>query len=282
MILLDGPMGTELAARGVETPAPAWSAAALDTAPQAVRAIHVEYIKAGAQVHRANTFRAQPLLFPERYGELVATAVRLAREAIAAGASTNERARVAGSMAPIADCYRPDLSPPRDEARALHRKLAVALAGAGVDLLVCETFPHAAEACVAVEEAARTGLETWAALTAGPDGSLMTPEAMERAARDCISAGAAAVLVCCTGASLTHAYVDRLARIDVRFGAYANAGAVEDALGWGADPSAAASRYADLAEAWLERGASIVGSCCGTGPAHIAELRRRAHDARAR
>lgn len=276
MILLDGPMGTELAVRGVETPAPTWSAAALDTAPQVVRAIHVEYMKAGAQVHRTNTFRAQPRLFPERYGALVETAVRLAREAVAeAGASTNERPRVAGSMAPIADCYRPDLSPPKDEARALHRTLAVALADAGVDLLVCETFPHAVEVCVAVEEAARTGLETWAALTAGPDGSLMTPEAMERAARDCISAGAAAVLVCCTGASLTHAYVDRLARIDVRFGAYANAGAAEDALGWGADPSVAARRYADLAERWLERGASIVGSCCGTGPAHIAELHRR-------
>src|SRR5207248_4577361 len=104
------------------------------------------------------------------------------------------------------------------------RTMAIALRAAGFGSIVCETFPHAAEARVAVEEAVRTGLETWVALTAGPDGTLMSPEAMEQAARNCVSAGARAVLVCCTDARLTLPYVDRLARVGVPFGAYANAG----------------------------------------------------------
>ena len=34
-------------------------------------------------------------------------------------------------------------------------------------------------------------------------------------------------------------------------------------------------RYADIAEDWVEAGATIIGGCCEIGPAHIAELRRR-------
>ena len=54
--LLDGPMGTELAARGVMTELPLWSAAAIDAAPEVIAAIHRDYADAGATVHTANTF----------------------------------------------------------------------------------------------------------------------------------------------------------------------------------------------------------------------------------
>lgn len=263
MIVLDGPMGTELAARGVPTPAPGWSAYAIETAPAIVSAVHRDYAAAGATVHRANTFRTQPRIFPDRYAALIDRAVALARGAVGP-------ARVAGSIGPIEDCYRPDLAPADAEARAAHRAVAEALAASGVDLLICETFPSAREAAIVVEEAARTGKETWAALTAGPDGSLMTPEAMERAARDCVSAGATRVLVNCTAATLTLAYVDRLSRVGVPFGAYANAGAAADRLGFCADPDVA--RYAALARSWIAAGASVVGACCGTAPVHVAAL----------
>jgi S-methylmethionine-dependent homocysteine/selenocysteine methylase len=265
MILLDGPMGTELAARGVDTTGEGWSAYAIDVAPEVVRAIHVDYMRAGAAVHRTNTFRTQPRIFPDRWEVLTQAAVRLAREACPVPA------RVAGSIAPVFDCYRPDLSPSSDEARTAHRALARRLHQSGVDLLVCETFPHAGEARLAVEEAVKTGLETWAALTAGPDGTLMTPSAMEQAARGCVAAGARAVLVCCTGARLTLPYVERLAGIGVPFGAYANAGEAADGLGWG--QAGAAERYLAIARSWVEAGATILGACCGTGPAHIAALR---------
>ena len=262
VIVLDGPLGTELARRGVATPEPAWSAVALETAPDVVRVIHADYERAGAAVHRTNTFRTQPRIYPDRYEALVATAVRLARE--------GARGRIAGSLAPVFDCYRPDLAPPAEEARRAHGAVARALAAAGVDLLVCETFPHAGEAAAAVEAAAATGLPGWAALTAGPDGDLMTPEAMEAAARGCVAAGAAAVLVSCTGAGVTRRYVDRLARVGVPFGAYANAGRAEEGLGWGR--AGAPDRYRALAEGWVASGASIVGGCCGTGPDHVARL----------
>ncbi|MDB4935360.1 MAG: Homocysteine S-methyltransferase [Labilithrix sp.] len=272
MLLLDGPMGTELGKRGVETPAPGWSAYAIESHPEVIVDIHAAYARAGARAHRGNTFRTQPRVYPERYEDLVMRAFALLRAGIASGGRPESVEALIGCMAPVEDCYRPYLSPGTKVARAVHGKVASALRHAGFDTLVCETFAHAGEAAVAVEEAVRTGLPTWVALTAGPDATLMTPEAMERAARDCVSAGAERVLVCCTPATKTLAYVERLARIGVAFGAYANAGDPATGLGWDAEPARAAAGYADLAAEWIASGASIVGGCCGTGPAHIAEL----------
>lgn len=266
--LLPGPIGTLLASRGVPTPAPGWSAHALETHPEAVERIHREYAAAGASMHIANTFRAQPRIFPDRWGRLVRRAVDLAR----AGALGLP---VAGSIAPIQDCYRPDLSPP--DARLFHTQMARELAGAGCDLLVCETFPAVREGLSAAEEAAATGLPTWLSFTAGPDGSLLSTREVTAAAREASRTGVGAVLINCTRATLTLPYVETLADAcagtPVRFGAYANAGVPSDGCGW-ADPDGP-RRYADLAEGWVAAGATIVGSCCGTGPEHTAELSQR-------
>jgi S-methylmethionine-dependent homocysteine/selenocysteine methylase len=172
---------------------------------------------------------------------------------------------VAGSIGPLEDCYRPDLAPPDDAARPEHEELVRLLVELGVDLLACETFPSPREACVAVAACARTGKETWVSLTAGPSAELMTPRELGDAARACVEAGARAVLVNCVAAPLTVRYVEALAACGTRFGAYANAAR------WN-EPPLDADAYAVHAKDWLAAGATILGGCCGTGPAHIARL----------
>lgn len=259
-------MGSELVRRGVPMQGFAWSAHALDVAPDVVATIHREYAAAGATVHTANTFRTTRRALSGRWQAVARQAVHIARRNIPHGQ------RVAGSIAPVEDCYRPDLSP-GEASRVEHAEVARVLLDAGVDLLLCETFAHAIEAAVAVREAARTGVETWVALTAGPDASLMTPNAMRDAARACVEEGARVVLVNCTPATRSLDYVEALAHVGVAFGAYANAGSIEDGVGWGAEGDAVA-RYALLATTWIEAGATVVGGCCGTGPAHIGALVR--------
>jgi S-methylmethionine-dependent homocysteine/selenocysteine methylase len=85
-----------------------------------------------------------------------------------------------------------------------------------------------------------------------------------RRSRGCVDAGARAVLVACTAAEHTLAYLERLVDLGVPCGAYANAGIPAEAM--------TPERYADLAAMWIRAGASIVGACCGTGPAHIRAL----------
>jgi S-methylmethionine-dependent homocysteine/selenocysteine methylase len=266
VILLDGPIGTELDARGVDTSLPLWSARALMEAPEVVRAIHRDYAEAGATVHTANTFRTRERTVGADWERLARRAVALAREAVPADHE------VAGSLAPLEDCYQPDRSPPapRDE----HRALAEVLADAGCDRILCETFPHVGEAVIAVEEALRTGLPAWVALTAGPSADLLSPEEIAEGGRRAVDAGASAVLVNCVPAVDTLRFVEALAaaELGVPIGAYANAGSVDDRIGWRSDAEMGPARYASLAVTWWEAGATILGSCCGTGPAHIRAL----------
>jgi len=261
-------MGTELLARGVPTPLPGWSAHALDDAPDVVREIHAAYAAAGAMVHTTNTFRTRPVVF-EDWASRARRAAELARE--------GGGGRVAGSIAPLEDCYRPDLSPAATDAaetRAAHAALADVLAQAGCDLLLCETFPSVAEGLLATEAAVATGRETWTSFTAGPDADLLTPAEVAEGAREAVARGAAAVLVNCVPARATLAYVEALADAvgdRVPFGAYANAGHVDEGMGWTSVPGAPEA-YAALAATWVAAGAQLVGGCCGTGPEHVAAL----------
>jgi len=270
--LLDGPMGTELSARGVDTALPLWSARALRDAPHVVSSIHQQYAAAGATIHTANTFRTKRRNLGSSWEAQTHLAVSLARNAIPA------EHRVAGSIAPLEDCYRPDLSP-RD-ARHEHREMARALARASCDLLLCETFPHVGEALVATEEAVATGLPTWVSFTAGPNADLLSPDEVARAAERALGLGATAVLVNCIPAVAVLPFVVALCSVAPRVGAYGNAGRPHDRIGWASGTSLpeGPARHAELALGWIAAGCRIVGACCGTGPAHIAELRQRLTD----
>jgi putative hydrolase of the HAD superfamily len=122
MIVLDGATGTELGRRGVDTRTPLFSAAALLDAKgrQTLLEVHRDYVRAGAQVVTANTFRTNPRKAGPRWRELTRDALRIARDS---GAQV-----VAGSMAPVEDCYLPQLRPPPDVALAEHRQMAQELA----------------------------------------------------------------------------------------------------------------------------------------------------------
>lgn len=266
--ILDGAIGTELASRGLRLDAPRWSARAIYEAPEVLAEVHTAYVKAGATLHTANTFRTQPRAFGDGWLDALADAVRIVRDAVGPGQA------VLGSMAPVEDCYRPDLSPGK-EARTEHRQVASALADAGCDVLLCETFAHGEEALVAVEEAMATGVPVWLSLTAGPFGELRTPKELAGIGKDAISIGVDRLLVNCTAATRMAPYVDAIAALGVPTGVYANAGGQDEALGWAATSPGAADAYAALAERWKEAGASVIGGCCGTGPLHIQALADR-------
>jgi len=250
--ILDGGVGSELERPGITLALPRWTAHVVERAPERLSAIHAAYAAAGATVHTAATFRTQPHLYGERFAALTARAVLAARSAVPSAH------RVAGSVAPVMDCWHPELAPAAHEARVVHASMARALTDAGVDVLLCETFASETEALVAVEACVATGTPTWLSLTAGPDGSLLSVEALRRTARDAASLGAAAVLVNCVTAERTDPYVEALAGLGVPFGAYAN---------WSREGGPDA--YVALAARWAAHGATLIGGCCGTTPDDI-------------
>jgi S-methylmethionine-dependent homocysteine/selenocysteine methylase len=275
--ILDGPVGTELARRGVPTPLPLWSASAVDEAPDTLAEIHRSYAAAGAQVHTAATFRTDAWTLRKlgREGEsqrLTRRAVAIVREAVPEGH------RVAGSISPLEDCYVPASSPGLAVCREEHSRAAQVLVEAGVDLLLCETFPHPGEALAALDAALEHTVPVWLSLTPGPDGGLISDTVLIETLREAARRGAEAVLVNCAPTAVLARLLPQLADLDVAFGAYGNVGSPCPTEGWLIEGDELPGPYAEAAAAWLDCGATIVGGCCGTGPAHIAALDRLAKD----
>src|SRR5262249_42471529 len=132
-------------------------------APDKVREIHEEYAQAGADVLTANTFRTTPRALAKAgrkagdADELTTLAVEAAREARRAVAAGRE-IWIAGSMAPLEDCYRSDLAPDPEVAEQEHKEQAFRLMRAGADVILIETMNTIAEAVAAVRGALATGL----------------------------------------------------------------------------------------------------------------------------
>lgn len=271
LFLLDGATGTELERRGLDCSLPLWSAQALLDAPETVEAVHRDYVAAGVDCLTANTFRTQARVLGraglgDRAHEFTVLAIALARRA----AQGHPGIRVAGSAAPLEDCYRPDLVPPLAALEREHGEHCAALAAGGADLILIETMGTVREAQAAAAAAAATGLPVLVSLIGGPHGTrLLSGEPIEAALEAIAASSPQAVLINCMPVSQLDVWWPALQASGLAFGVYPNLGTPGD------HPLAARSEelgpeaFAAHARRWVECGASIVGGCCGTGPAHL-------------
>lgn len=279
-LLLSGGLGTELLRRGVPTPLPLWSTHALLEAPDAVRAIHTDYVRAGAQIVTANTFRADRITLgmaglSRRTRELNKLAVQLAREGVARAAPTRP-VLVAGSIAPVADCYAPEHVPDDRTLVVEHGVRVGHLVAAGAAFVMVETMNTIREARVALEAAAAGNLPAAVSFTCGPGARLLSGESVVDAAHAIEDLEPMAVLInCCAPPAATEALQALCGATQRPIGAYANGrGRPDDAAGWRRRGGTRDRGYVTEARRWLELGAQIIGGCCGTTPRTIARLAR--------
>ncbi len=282
--LLDGGMGQELVKRSGDTPTPLWATKVMIDHPGMVQAIHADYFAAGATIATTNTYaihhdRLRKFGLDAEFETLHRAALREARAARDAHGS----GRIAGSIGPLVASYRPDAHPPHDVAVALYAEIA-RLLGPKVDFLLCETVASLAHARAILEGALQGGVPVWLSVTVDDeDGSRL--RSGEPTADLCAIAadGASAVLANCSAPEAMAAAIGALARCGLPYGAYANGftritkeflkdSPTVDSLKPRRDLGP--ENYARFAMDWVRSGATIVGGCCETGPAHIAELAR--------
>jgi len=285
LLLLDGATGTELQRRGLDVDLPAWSAKALldDRGRAMLTEVHAEYARAGADLLTTATFRTTLRSLgawgaASRWRLLNQRAVDAARAG--AAAAPGRPARVAGSIAPLEDCYRVDLVPPQADALREHLRQADLLARLGVDLLLIETMNTAREARAAVAAARRVGIDALLSLCPGPGQALLSGEPLREAVPPLLDAGGGRVrgllLNCATPDVLAEA-APALAAVGagLPYGVYAHLGEPDPIRGWRLPRAQDPEGYADWMIPIVRGGATLLGGCCGTTPDHIRALARR-------
>lgn len=292
LVILDGGMGRELARRGAPFRQPEWSALALSEAPEAVVAVHRAYIDAGAQVITSNSYAVVPFhIGEERFKSegraLASTAGQLARAAADAGP---QKVRVAGSLPPLFGSYRPDLYQPERVAEVL-TPLVEGLSE-HVDLWLAETQSAIVEVRAIRAGLPQDGKPFWVSFTLQDEDvdnvpRLRSGEPVSEAAEAVAALGVQTLLFNCSQPEVIGDAIDaalatfqRLA-VDISVGAYANAFPPQpkdatandglDELREDLDPPG----YLHWTQNWRQRGASLLGGCCGIGPEHIELLARQ-------
>jgi methionine synthase / methylenetetrahydrofolate reductase(NADPH) len=266
--VFDGAMGTMLYAKGV------YINRSYDelnlTQPDLVRAVHEEYVRAGAEVIETNTFTATAHKLAQ-YGlegqlrDINVAAARLAREA--AGGSCY----VAGAVGPLGLRIEPYGPTSFDEAKEYFKQQVEALLEGGVDLFLLETFSDISEirqAILAVREL--SDLPIVAQMTIMLDGNTSfgtTPEVftarLDEWGADVIG------LNCGVGPATVLTAVERMRLATTKkLSAQPNAGLPRDVQGrqfYMCSPE----YMAKYAKRLIQAGVRFIGGCCGTTPAHI-------------
>lgn len=278
-IVADGAMGTQLFAVGLSAgdPPEAWNV----HHTHEVRAIHRAYLRAGADLVIANSFGGTSFRLAlhglqDRVVELNAAAARNARiEADAEAERTGRTVLVAGSMGPSGELLEPMGNMSAADCEAAFAEQAEGLAAGGADVLWIETMSDLDEAEAAVR-GARSACDLPVAATMSFDtaGRTMMGVTGSELAERLGGLGLAAMGANCgNNVADTEAAVVAVAAASTGTPVISkpNAGVPVwhgDSLVYDGTPEVLAA-HAHRARA---AGVAVIGSCCGSTPAHTAKI----------
>ena len=266
------------------------------TQPQIIKAIHKEYLAAGADIIETNTFNSQRISLAD-YGmeslayELNVAAATLAKEAItefiAEQQSGNKQRFVAGAIGPLNKTLSlsPDVNNPGyraltfDEAVTAYYEQIRGLVDGGVDLILIETIFDTLNAKAAIyafkkyfRDVKKAELPIMISGTiTDASGRTLSGQTLEAFYTSIIHAKPLSIgLNCALGAKEMRPHVEELSAIASCYtSAYPNAG-LPNAMG---EYDEHPEDTAHFIEDWAQQGfVNIVGGCCGTTPDHIKHI----------
>ncbi|HEX2510694.1 MAG TPA: methionine synthase [Microvirga sp.] len=302
ILVLDGAMGTEIQNlrlseqdfrgerfRGFNHDLKGNNDLLILTQPDAVRKIHLDYFRAGADIVETNTFSGTAIAQAD-YGleavgyELNREGARLAREAaITAEKEDGRRRFVAGAVGPTNRTLSisPDVNNPGyravtfDQVRDAYAEQVRGLVDGGAEIILIETIFDTLNAKAAIVATHQVFAERRVKLPVMISGTItdlsgrtlsgQTPTAFWHSVRhaDPLSVG----LNCALGAREMRAHIQEIAKVaGTLVCAYPNAGLPNEFGLYDERPEATASMLAEFAEAGF---LNVVGGCCGTTPDHI-------------
>ncbi len=275
LVIGDGAMGTMLYEAGVFVNV---CFEELNLARQElVQNVHDEYIQAGADFIETNTFGANGIKLA-KYGladkveQINRAAVEIAKKAVG-----DTEILIAGSIGPLGQELPPYGRLSVQKAQRAFTTQISALIDAGVDFLIFETFSSIDELIIGLETANKISPETpiIAQFSANEHGETSYGTKIEEAAHRIEQA---APYITAIGMNCSIGPADMLKNLEILIKVTAkpisvmpNAGLPREVDGrklYMCTPE----YMAEYAKRFLEKGARIIGGCCGTTPKHIAEI----------
>jgi len=281
LFFLDGAMGTQLFARGIE--AGRCNDYLNIESGDIVFDIHTAYLQAGSDAVITNTFGANKYALT-RHGHADKVArINLAGAGLARTAAGDDK-YVLGDIGPCGDFLEPLGNVKSDELKEAFADQAKALADGGVDGLIIETMTAIEEITVAIEAVKSVSdLPIFASLAYDPAGEgfkTMMGIGPETAVAKLVPLEIAAIGFNCGTldmagyVKLAQVYADVIGAESIALLAEPNAGRPELVDGkavYNLSPEDFAAACGQICAA----GAKIIGGCCGTTPNHIKAMAQR-------
>ncbi|MFZ0547972.1 MAG: homocysteine S-methyltransferase [Candidatus Promineifilaceae bacterium] len=295
-LVLDGGLATELEAYGYDLGDELWSARLLLDAPEAIRQVHLDYLKAGADCITSASYQATIPGFMKR-GMSEAEAVALLKRSVQIAVEARDdfwdtakswkgrlRPIVAASVGPygaaLADGseYTGDYDLDEVGLYAFHRQRWQILANTSADLLACETIPSYPESRALARLLAETPERAaWFSFSCQDGAHISDGTPLV----DCITPlneleQVVAVGINCTPprfipslVALAHEATDKPIVV------YPNSGETYDVQHHRWLGESVPAEFGTYSREWRKAGATLIGGCCRTRPSHIRQIRDR-------
>ena len=298
-LVIDGALATELERSGYDLNDDLWSARILLEQPEAIRQVHLDYFKAGADCAITASYQATLEGFRKRglnereaialMQKSVQLAIEVRDEFWADPANRAGRAKpfVAASVGPygafLADGseYRGGYGLSEKELMDFHRPRLRALIEAGADMLACETIPSLIEAqAIANVLKEFPNTTAWLSFSAGDNKHISEGQPFV----DCVAQltdrpQVAAIGINCTSPKYIPSLILEAKRVTEKpILVYPNSGETYDAArnDWNGDP--VVDSFGEQAKEWYDAGARLIGGCCRTTPEDIRVIASWARD----
>lgn len=270
------------------------------TRPDVIKAIHKEYLEAGADIIETNTFSSTAIAQADYHMEALAyelnvASAKLAREAIeefndqlsSVNSHLSSTKYVAGAIGPMNKTLSlsPDVNNPGfrsvhfDEVANAYYEQVKGLVDGGVDLLLIETIFDTLNAKAAIYAIKKYFRDTKkpelpimiSGTITDASGRTLSGQTLEAFYTSVAHARPLSVgLNCALGAAEMRPHIEELSKIAACYtSAYPNAGLPNSMGGYDEEPA----ETAHFLEEWAKEGfVNIVGGCCGTTPDHIRHI----------
>ena len=277
-LIMDGAMGTELMRRGIELPLPLWSSMSNIDQFDQVMNIHKDYIDAGSDILTTNTFRTTPRTFikagySQNESEIISErccnmAIEAAKHAV-----KKENTLIAGSVAPLEDCYEPLHFPGKEIAKKEFQLIIDRIIRKGVDILLFETMGNYEEIESALQVSNHVDIQRWLSIVLKNKNSILDGTELQKVVELANKNKIDMVLINCTPVNIILEALDIfLGYRKGKWGVYPNAGENMPTKDGEFVSKLDDESICKAIQGYITLGASVVGSCCGSTPNTVRKI----------